>query len=91
VLVVTFIDDEETLVEDSKDDDKVVEGVGEDDKELIVYEVDGFKLVAEVELRMIDELEVKGKGNVQLVRIMPKKGMAILKNLVVNFLSMIQC
>jgi hypothetical protein len=65
----------------------VVEGVGEDDKELIVYEVDGFKLVDEDELRMTDELELKGKGNVQLVRIMPKKGMAILKNLVVSLLS----
>ena len=85
--MVTFIDDEETLVEDSKDDDKVVEGVGEDDKELIVYEVDGFKLVDEDELRMTDELELKGKGNVQLVRIMPIKGMAILKNLVVSLLS----
>jgi uncharacterized Zn ribbon protein len=89
VLVVTF-DDEVSLVEDCKDEDKVVERVGEDDKELVVYEVDGFKLVDEDELRMIDELEVKGKGNVQLVRIMPKKGMAILKNLVVCFLSMIQ-
>jgi uncharacterized Zn ribbon protein len=87
VLVVTFIDEEETLVEDSKDDNSVVEEVGEDDKELIVYEVDGFKLVDEDELRMTDELELKGKGNVQLVRIMPKKGMAILKNLVVSLLS----
>jgi hypothetical protein len=52
--------------------------------------VDGFKLVDEDELRMTDELELKGKGNVQLVRIMPIKGMAILKNLVVSFLSMIQ-
>jgi hypothetical protein len=33
VLVVTFIDEEETLVEDSKDDNSVVEGVGEDDKD----------------------------------------------------------
>jgi hypothetical protein len=49
--------------------------------------VDGFKLVDEDELRMTDELELKGKGNVQLVRIMPKKGMAILKNLVVSLLS----
>ena len=65
----------------------MVEEVGEDDKELIVYEVDGFKLVDEDELRMTDELELKGKGNVQLVRIMPKKGMAILKNLVVSLLS----
>ena len=89
MLVVTF-DDEVSLVEDCKDEDKVVEGVGEDDKELVVYEVEGFKLVEEDEKRMIDELEVKGKGNVQLVRIMPIKGMAILKNLVVSFLSMIQ-
>lgn len=65
----------------------MVEGVGEDDKELVVYEVDGFKLVDEDELRMTDEFELKGKGNVQLVRIMPKKGMAILKNLVVSLLS----
>ena len=87
--MVTF-DDEVSLVEDCKDEDKVVEDVGEDDKELVVYEVDGFKLVEEDEKRMIDELEVTGKGNVQLVRIMPIKGMAILKNLVVSFLSMIQ-
>lgn len=87
--MVTF-DDEVSLVEDCKDEDKVVEGVGEDDKELVVYEVEGFKLVEEDEKRMIDELEVKGKANVQLVRIMPIKGMAILKNLVVSFLSMIQ-
>ena len=79
------------LVEDSRDDDRLAETVDEEDRELNGFEVDGFKLVVVDGLAMVDELETNDEGNVQLVRIMPRKAIVMVKNLLVNFLSMIQC